>query len=77
MLGKIAVLAAKAAGFDVTDETNVPGSVAVRELMTSHGADFTYEYTGTAWLTFMGHEQGIRTRPSSGRRSSRRTRATG
>ncbi len=29
MLGKIAVLAAKAAGFDVTDETNVPGSVAV------------------------------------------------
>ncbi|WP_420369121.1 glycine betaine ABC transporter substrate-binding protein [Curtobacterium sp. L1-20] len=59
VLGKIAVLAAKAAGFDVTDETNVPGSVAVRELMTSHAADFTYEYTGTAWLTFMGHAQGI------------------
>ena len=59
VLGKIAVLAAKAAGFDVTDETNVPGSVAVRELMTSHAADFTYEYTGTAWLTFMGHDQGI------------------
>ncbi|MFJ2978681.1 glycine betaine ABC transporter substrate-binding protein [Curtobacterium sp. NPDC087082] len=59
VLGKIAVLAAKAAGFDVTDETNVPGSVAVRELMTSHGADFTYEYTGTAWLTFMGHSEGI------------------
>lgn len=59
VLGKIAVLAAKAAGFDVTDETNVPGSVAVRELMTSHGADFTYEYTGTAWLTFMGHAEGI------------------
>ncbi|QQD76121.1 glycine betaine ABC transporter substrate-binding protein [Curtobacterium sp. YC1] len=59
VLGKIAVLAAKAAGFDVTDETNVPGSVAVRELMTSHSADFTYEYTGTAWLTFMGHAEGI------------------
>lgn len=59
VLGKIAVLAAKAAGFDVTDETNVPGSVAVRELMTSHAADFTYEYTGTAWLTFMGHTKGI------------------
>ncbi len=27
--------------------------------MTSHSADFTYEYTGTAWLTFMAHEQGI------------------
>jgi osmoprotectant transport system substrate-binding protein len=59
VLGKIAVLAAKAAGFDVTDETNVPGSVAVRQLMTSHQADMTYEYTGTAWLTFMAHAEGI------------------
>ncbi|MGN8049227.1 glycine betaine ABC transporter substrate-binding protein [Curtobacterium sp. 22159] len=59
VLGKIAVLAAKAAGFDVTDETNVPGSVAVRQLMTSHDADMTYEYTGTAWLTYMGHTEGI------------------
>ncbi|MEK6309412.1 MULTISPECIES: glycine betaine ABC transporter substrate-binding protein [Curtobacterium] len=59
VLGKIAVLAAKAAGFDVTDETNVPGSVAVRQLMTGHQADMTYEYTGTAWLTYMGHEAGI------------------
>jgi osmoprotectant transport system substrate-binding protein len=59
VLGKIAVLAAKAAGFDVTDETNVPGSVAVRQLMLDHGADMTYEYTGTAWLTYLGHKQGI------------------
>lgn len=59
VLGKIAVLAATAAGFDVTDETNVPGSVAVRQLMTSHDADMTYEYTGTAWLTFMAHKEGI------------------
>jgi osmoprotectant transport system substrate-binding protein len=60
ILGKIGVIAAKAAGFDVTDETNVPGSVAVRQLMLDGGADMTYEYTGTAWLSFMGHTDPIR-----------------
>ncbi|MCX7521428.1 glycine betaine ABC transporter substrate-binding protein [Microbacterium sp. STN6] len=59
ILGKIAVLAAKAAGFQVTDMTNVPGSVAVRRLMLDGGADMTYEYTGTAWLTYLGRKQGI------------------
>jgi len=59
ILGKIAVLAAQAAGFEVTDMTNVPGSVAVRQLMLDGGADMTYEYTGTAWLTYLGQEAGI------------------
>ncbi|MBM6622027.1 glycine betaine ABC transporter substrate-binding protein [Micrococcaceae bacterium RIT802] len=59
VLGKIAVLAAKAAGFKVTDLTNVPGSQPVRELMLSHQADFTWEYTGTAWITYLGHSEGI------------------
>jgi len=31
----VAVIAAKAAGFEVTDLTDVPGSVPARELMTS------------------------------------------
>lgn len=59
ILGKIGVLVAQAAGFDVTDMTNVPGSVPVRELMTSGTADMTWEYTGTAWLTYMGEEEGF------------------
>jgi osmoprotectant transport system substrate-binding protein len=59
ILGKIAVLAAQAAGFEVTDMTNVPGSVAVRQLMLDGGADMTYEYTGTAWLTYLGEAAGI------------------
>ena len=59
ILGKIAVIAAKAAGFEVTDQTNVPGSVPARELMTSHGADMTWEYTGTAWLSYLGQKSGI------------------
>lgn len=59
ILGKIGVLAASAAGFTVTDLTNVPGSVPARELMTSGDADMTWEYTGTAWLTYMGETEGI------------------
>ena len=59
ILGKIAVMAARAAGFDVTDLTNVPGSQPVRELMLSGQADMTWEYTGTAWIAFMGQSEGI------------------
>lgn len=59
VLGKIAVLAAKAAGFDVTDLTNVPGSVPSRQLMLSGGADMAWEYTGTAWLAYLGNSRGI------------------
>lgn len=59
ILGKIAVLAAKAAGFHVNDMTNAPGSVAARQLVLSGGADLTFEYTGTAWITYLGHPTGI------------------
>lgn len=59
VLGKIAVLTAKAAGFNVTDMTNVPGSVPTRNLMTSGQADLTFEYTGTTWITYLNHEDGI------------------
>ncbi len=59
ILGKISVLAAAAAGFDVTDLTNVPGSQPVRELLVSGDADLTIEYTGTAWLTFLNQSEGI------------------
>jgi osmoprotectant transport system substrate-binding protein len=59
ILGKIAVLAASAAGFEVNDLTNVPGSQPARELLTSGQVDFLYEYTGTAWLTYLGQTTGI------------------
>ncbi|WP_298583360.1 glycine betaine ABC transporter substrate-binding protein [uncultured Kocuria sp.] len=59
ILGKIGVLAMEAAGFETEDITNVPGSQPVRELMLTGDADLTFEYTGTAWLTYMGNETGI------------------
>jgi len=59
ILGKMAVLAADAAGFEVDDLTNVPGSQPTRSLMLAGKADIIWEYTGTAWLSFMGHADGI------------------
>ena len=59
LLGKIAVLAGTAAGFDVTDLSNLPGSQPTRELILSGQADVLWEYTGTAWLTYLGQEESI------------------
>lgn len=59
VLGKIAVLTAEAVGFDVTDMTNVPGSQPSRNLMVSGQAQLGWEYTGTAWLTYMGKDKAI------------------
>jgi len=35
------------------------GSQPVRELMLSGTSDMTWEYTGTAWLTYLGQTEGI------------------
>ena len=59
ILGKIAVLAGQAAGFKVKDLTNVPGSQPARELIASGQATMMWDYTGTAWMTYLGHETGI------------------
>lgn len=55
LLGKITVLALKAAGADVTDKTNVSGSVNSRHAIERGEADMGWEYTGTAWITYLGH----------------------
>jgi osmoprotectant transport system substrate-binding protein len=55
LLGKLTVLALKAAGADVTDKTNVSGSVNSRHAIERGEADMGWEYTGTAWITYLGH----------------------
>lgn len=59
LLGKITVIALEAAGYDVTDLTNVPGSQPARQLLLSGDASVLWEYTGTAWLTYLGHEKPV------------------
>lgn len=59
ILGKISVIALNVAGYNVTDLTNVPGSQPARQLLLSGDASVLWEYIGTAWLTYLGHEKPV------------------
>ncbi|MEU9015522.1 glycine betaine ABC transporter substrate-binding protein [Streptomyces sp. NPDC048479] len=59
ILGKIMGLVFKAAGAEVLDRTNIQGSIGAREAVKSRAADGMYEYTGTAWITYLGHTRPI------------------
>ncbi|MDI9898080.1 glycine betaine ABC transporter substrate-binding protein [Rhodococcus sp. IEGM 1381] len=59
ILGYILEFALVAAGADVRDLTNISGSNSTRQAMISGQVDVTYEYTGTAWINFLGNETPI------------------
>jgi osmoprotectant transport system substrate-binding protein len=59
ILGKIAVIALQVAGFDVVDRTNIPGSVPARQGQVNGEIDMEWEYTGTAWLAYLGQSEPI------------------
>ncbi|MGI5449989.1 glycine betaine ABC transporter substrate-binding protein [Streptomyces sp. CA-243310] len=59
ILGQILGLVFKAAGAEVLDRTNLPGSISAREAVRQGDADAMYEYTGTAWITYLGNTEPI------------------
>ncbi|MBG0854886.1 glycine betaine ABC transporter substrate-binding protein [Streptomyces spinoverrucosus] len=59
ILGAIMGIAFEAAGANVLDRTGIQGSVGSREAVKSGEADAVYEYTGTAWITYMGNSKPI------------------
>ncbi|MFF8784508.1 glycine betaine ABC transporter substrate-binding protein [Streptomyces sp. NPDC015125] len=59
ILGQIMGLVFKAAGAEVLDRTNIQGSIGAREAVKSGAADGMYEYTGTAWITYLGHTKRV------------------
>ena len=59
ILGYILEFGLEAAGADVRDLTNISGSNSTRQAMVSGQVDVTYEYTGTAWINFLGNETAI------------------
>ncbi|MCQ4213699.1 glycine betaine ABC transporter substrate-binding protein [Streptomyces longispororuber] len=59
ILGAMMGIAFKAAGADVLDRTGIQGSIGAREAIKSGDADAMYEYTGTAWITYLGNSDPI------------------
>ncbi|MFD5567127.1 glycine betaine ABC transporter substrate-binding protein [Streptomyces cadmiisoli] len=59
ILGAIMGIAFEAAGAHVLDRTGIQGSVGSREAVKSGEADGGFEYTGTAWITYLGHSKPI------------------
>ena len=59
VLGEIAVQALEAAGATVENRTGMAGTQAARRALLSGEIDAYWEYTGTAWITHLGHEDPI------------------
>ena len=59
ILGQIAIQALEAAGATVEDRTGLAGTDAAREALTSGQIDAYWEYTGTGWITLLGHTEPI------------------
>lgn len=59
ILGQIMGLVFRAAGAEVLDRTNLPGSISAREAVVKGEADALYDYTGTAWITYLGHAKPV------------------
>lgn len=59
ILGQITLQALEAAGATVNDQIGLAGTVAARKALTSGEIDMYWEYTGTGWITHLGHTDPI------------------
>ncbi len=58
-LGYITLLALEDAGATVEDQIGLAGTSATRQALESGDIDMYWEYTGTIWVTFLGHTKPI------------------
>ena len=56
ILGQLAIIALREAGYNVEDKTNVAGSDTCRKALESGEFDLYWEYTGTAWMMLLANE---------------------
>ncbi|MEZ0342200.1 glycine betaine ABC transporter substrate-binding protein [Mycobacterium sp. pV006] len=59
IMGYILQFTLAAAGADVRDLTGIVGSRSTREAQLSGQVDVAYEFTGNAWINYLGHEKPI------------------
>ncbi|WP_017932917.1 glycine betaine ABC transporter substrate-binding protein [Nocardioides sp. Iso805N] len=59
LLGKMTVILLKSAGAKVKDLTDIPGSAAARQAQLAGQVQIAWDYTGTAWLTYLGNTKPI------------------
>jgi len=55
ILGQITLQALENAGATVNDQIGLAGTVAARKALESGEIDMYWEYTGTGWITYLGH----------------------
>ncbi len=72
ILGYIIEFALSAAGADVRDLTNIQGSNSTRDAQLAGQIDVSYEYTGTGWINYLGHEEPFPTHEHSSKPSGTR-----
>ncbi|MEJ5913019.1 glycine betaine ABC transporter substrate-binding protein [Pseudokineococcus sp. 1T1Z-3] len=59
ILSKVLAISLEVAGADVVDRSGIPGSVAARSSLLAGDSDVQFEYTGTAWLTYLDQTETI------------------
>ncbi|MGH3360221.1 MAG: glycine betaine ABC transporter substrate-binding protein, partial [Nocardioidaceae bacterium] len=59
ILGQLTIAMLSAAGADVGDETNSQGSTQARNKLINGGSDVYWDYNGTGWLVYLGHDTPI------------------
>ncbi len=59
ILGQITLQALENAGATVNDQIGLAGTVAARKALESGEIDMYWEYTGTGWITHLGHTDPI------------------
>ena len=59
VLGQLTLKMMCAAGADAVDATNTQGSTQTRQKLLDGGSDVYWDYNGTGWITYLGHDKPI------------------